>query len=144
VALYWLKFGTDTVVFHLVVAGDHADLALIFQSDLRRTNDMSGRKEANLYAIDRRFFIVGQGFYMKVCTKTVLQYRLGELVAEVRIIAPFYMVCMAVGRYSEVYRLPGVNVKVSLFAVNTLVCERYQSHVYTTNFLNLSLLAGCS
>ena len=81
---------------------------------------MAGRMKRHLYPVDRNGFIPFNGLII-IIAQSKLQKWFGEVMTQVLPAAPAGMIAMRMGNYSMVDRLPGVDIKATGSAIQSLI-----------------------
>jgi hypothetical protein len=107
-ARHRLERRTRAVVLQLVVTGDDPDFATCFQPDLRRTEHMSGRMQADPHALMHDLLPIPQELQVDVA-EAHAQHRLGRLGRQIVATAGTGMVAVGMRDDRAVHRPPGVD-----------------------------------
>lgn len=119
----WFEGGASAVGLGFIVAGDHGNLAAMFDTNLSRAENMAGGMEGNRYAVVVYLFAVRHGTDLGIGWHPVLENTETFAGGEVMAMAGAGVIGMSVGDDGSVDGLPGVDVKIAWRAVETSVSE---------------------
>ena len=123
VAFYRFIRNRDKVGLGFVIPRKDNHIALVFQSDLCRPNDVSCWMKTHLYVIDGFALIVAQTLNRNVFPNSMLQNGFGVVMAEVMFVSPSGVIGVTMRNDGVVYRIPRIQIEFPWNAINTFFCE---------------------
>ena len=116
----WLERRTGGVGRELVIARNHPDLAILFDANLRRSEDMTGGMKRHMNAIYLYRAAVVDRFNGRTRIEASAQKPFAGPRGQVFLRAGTQVVGMRVGDDGAAYRIPRVDIKIASWAVETV------------------------